>query len=96
MGVAGALALSAKSSYDGAPGCNATACTDESGFEARNSAHAQGNVATVVFIVGAAAVVGGGALWLTAPSSAGAANGGSASTLRFGLAPGAAFVDGKF
>jgi len=99
MGVASALALSAKSSYEGAPGCNATACTDESGFEARNSAHAQGNVATVVFIVGAAAVVGGGVLWLTAPSSASATsagNGGSAGTLRFGLAPGAAFVGGRF
>jgi len=96
MGVAGVLALAAKSSYDGAAGCSATACTDESGFEARNSARSQGNVATVVFFAGAAAVVGGGVLWLTAPSSTSAASRGSAATIRLGLAPGAAFVGATF
>jgi hypothetical protein len=95
MGVGGALALAAKSSYDGAQGCTDTACTSQDGFNARNSARSQGNVATVVFFVGAAAVIGGGVLWLTAPSSS-AASGRSAGTLRVGVAPGAAFVGGTF
>jgi hypothetical protein len=96
LGVGGVLALTAKSSYDGATGCSASACTDPSGFETRNSARTQGNVATVVLIAGAAAVIGGGVLWLTAPSSASGASGGSAGAVRFGVGPGTAFVSGKF
>ncbi len=95
MGVGGVLALAAKSSYDAAPGCTATACTDLSGSQDRSSAHQQGNVATVVFIVGAAAVVGGGVLWLTAPSSSSTGTA-AAGAFRIGVAPGMAVVGAMF
>jgi hypothetical protein len=66
MGVGGALALVAKSSFDGA-GCVGLEC-DKSGFETRSTSRGTGTLATVLFAVGAVALVGGGVLWLTAPS----------------------------
>jgi hypothetical protein len=70
MAVGGVLALSAKSAYDGVPAdqCDASGCT-EAGFNTRNDARDKAGMATIVFGVGAAALVGGGILWLTAPSS---------------------------
>ena len=70
MVAGGALALSAKSAYDGvAPqSCDATGC-DDAGFETRNQARDKAGVATIIFGAGAAALVGGGILFFTAPSS---------------------------
>jgi serine/threonine-protein kinase len=72
MAVGGVLALSAKSAYDGVPAdqCDATGCT-ETGFQTRTDARDKAGMATIVFGVGAAALVGGGILFLTAPSSSG-------------------------
>ena len=58
-----------------------SACGAE-GLSITDSARTQGTAATVVFVVGAAALVGGGVIWLTAPSSgsgdpAGQARGGA-------------------
>jgi serine/threonine-protein kinase len=47
--------------------CDGTACTSEGGVSAGNDAHKAGNVSTVAMIVGAAGLVGGVALWFTAP-----------------------------
>jgi hypothetical protein len=54
------------------------------GVTQRNDARSAGNIASVAFGVGAAALVGGGILWLTAPSGGATKSGGSA---RIGLAP---------
>ncbi len=75
MVAGGALALSAKSAYDGVSpqSCDVAGC-DDAGFQTRNDARDKAGVATIIFGVGAAALVGGGVLFLTAPSSAGSAS----------------------
>lgn len=74
LGVGSVLALGAKSKFDdSAPSCNGAGyCTPE-GTALRDSAQSKAMVATVVTGVGAAAVVTGVVLWLTAPSSHSAA-----------------------
>jgi hypothetical protein len=93
LALGGAFVLSAKSKYDdslnhcvsGSPNvCDAT------GVSQRDSARTSGNVATVAFAVGAAAVAAGAVLWFTAPSSH--------ASPRVGLVPtlGGALVRGEF
>jgi hypothetical protein len=67
MGVAGALGFSAKSQYDAATRETGPARQGDSA-----SAVSHGNVATIVFGVGAAVAAAGVVVWLTAPSKAGA------------------------
>jgi hypothetical protein len=43
-------------------------CASEAGVAAWNDAHSAGNISTVAFVVGGLGVVGGAALWFTAPS----------------------------
>ena len=47
--------------------CNGTICRDQQGVDSKISAIHAGNVSTVAFIVGAAGLAGGAALWFTAP-----------------------------
>ncbi len=74
VGVAGLVvgatfALRSTSKYDDSrPYCAGNACSP-AGLALRDDALAAGNVATVAVIVGAAALVAGGIVWLTAPSS---------------------------
>jgi len=86
-----AMALSAKSSYDGVPAdqCDPSGCNDV-GFDTRQNARDKAGVATIVFGIGAAAVVGGGVIWLTAPSSS---KTGSAS---LGIGPSGMSLRGSF
>ena len=67
--VVGAVeALSAKATYDdSSPHCNAANQCDDTGKQDRSSAISRANVATVAFGVGAAALVGGGLVYFTAP-----------------------------
>jgi hypothetical protein len=61
-----AFALLSKSKGDDAsPYCRDSACWDPRGVELKADAMAYGNVATVAFIAGASALVGGAVLWLT-------------------------------
>jgi hypothetical protein len=70
MGIGTLLALGAKSTFnDSDSHCTGKQC-DPEGVALRKTATGKGNVATAVFLVGTAALVGGGILWLTAPSSA--------------------------
>jgi hypothetical protein len=88
IGAGGYLALNAKSSYDSvASQCTARGCSQD-GFDVRNSARAQADVATVVMGIGAAAVVGGGLTWWLAP----AAHGGAQAV----IGPGSVGVVGVF
>jgi hypothetical protein len=64
----GVLGLLAKAKYNTADDCDDRGCGSRS-VEIRDSAFARGNVATIVFAIGAAATVGGAGLWLTAPSA---------------------------
>ena len=67
LGVGGYLALDAKSDYSAAKErCDGIWC-DPGPYEDVERAQKQGNVATVVMSVGAAAVVTGGVLWFVAP-----------------------------
>lgn len=94
LAVGTAFVLSAKSKYDtslndcvqGTPNvCNAA------GVSERNSARTSGDIASVAFGVGIAAVASGVVLWFTAPS-------GHSDTARVGLvpAPGGVLLRGEF
>jgi serine/threonine-protein kinase len=68
MGTGIVLGLLAKSRYtDSAGYCDASGGCDPPGLDIRESAVRRGNVATVVFGLGAAGTIGGAVLWLTAP-----------------------------
>ena len=67
IGVGAAFGLMAKSTYDKSqPHCTDNHC-DPSGHDYRQSAFGKALVSDVAFGVGAAALVGGAVLWLTAP-----------------------------
>jgi serine/threonine-protein kinase len=78
LGLSGLFAALAKGKYnDSLPNCsaaNANICT-QTGVDQRNDALSDGNVASVAFGVGVAALVGGVVLWLTAPSATSPASG---------------------
>jgi hypothetical protein len=72
LGTGTGLALSAKGKYNDSVRnhCergNPNLC-DPTGVSLRNDARSQGDAATLAFGIGAAALVAGGVLWLTAPS----------------------------
>ncbi|HEY4012147.1 MAG TPA: hypothetical protein VGM06_02315 [Polyangiaceae bacterium] len=67
LGVSGVFALLANSDHQAAlKNCVGTLCT-ASGFAKENDARSNGDASTVAFLVGAAALVTGGVLWLAAP-----------------------------
>lgn len=87
LGVGGAFAAIAKNRYnDSLPNCHPddpNVC-NSTGVTQRNNARDAGNVATVAASVGAAALVGGLVIWLTAPRVAPSQ---PSSALRVGVAP---------
>ncbi|MDP9150596.1 MAG: hypothetical protein M3O36_11740, partial [Myxococcota bacterium] len=97
LAVGTGLAVSAKRQYDDSLGnclpANRNVCSG-AGVSQRDGARNAGNAATFAFALGAAALVGGGALWLTAPRPFSVGNG----TARISLVPtiGGAFVMGSW
>jgi hypothetical protein len=73
MAAGGVLGLSAKAAYNDVPAeqCDANGACNDTGFQTRTDARDKANMATIVFGAGAAALVTGGILFLTAPSSSG-------------------------
>lgn len=70
LGVGGALAVSARSRFDDSASlCNEAGFCTPAGTAIRDSAQSKAVVASVITGVGAAALVTGVVLWLTAPSS---------------------------
>jgi len=68
LGIGGYLALHAKSEYDGvANECPARGCNQD-GYDVRNDARKQADVATALMVTGGVAVGGGLGLWLLGPS----------------------------
>jgi hypothetical protein len=102
-GVAGvaagvAIGVAARSQYESAGAeCSAAGC-DTPGKQTTDAARRLGNVATGVFIGGAALGAGGLALWLTAPSVAAPAcsPGSPCPSARLRVAPGWLFFEGPF
>jgi hypothetical protein len=93
MVAGGTIALVARSSYESAPGCSGSVCTTQPGLDARNSARATGDVATVVFVAGAAATAVGVVLWIIGRSTTDTA---ALSRWRVGMTPGGAVAEGSF
>jgi hypothetical protein len=83
------LALVAKSTYDGAAGCNAGTCATQDGVNTTDQARLFGNLATAGFLVGVAGVAAGAILWFSAPKTQPGAVG-----LRLGA--GTVRVEGEF
>lgn len=98
LGVGTALGFVAKSTFNASNEdghCDAEGFCDPTGLDLRDEAVTQGTVGTAVFIAGAALAVGGGILWLTAPSSApSGAKPGAAAPVRIGIGPGGLVVKG--
>jgi hypothetical protein len=90
LGIGTVFALGAKSRYDESAGeCNANVCTPQ-GVGIRDEARGKGNLATIFGGVGAAALVGGVVLYLTAPS-------GSVDSKTAVIAgPGSVWLSGRF
>jgi hypothetical protein len=92
LGTSAVFAVLAKNKYnDSLQGCptNPNVCS-QTGVSQRNDALTFGNVASVAFGVGAAALAGGAVLWFTAPSGARpspSSSASSASGARVGIAP---------
>ena len=81
------VGLMARSSYQAADGdCPGNVC-NQAGFDRRNRARTQGDVATVIFAVGAAAMTAGTVVWLTAPSVAATKKDARAKRAQLGLSP---------
>jgi hypothetical protein len=75
------FALSAKSKYnDSLANCSTTNVDScgQTGFDTRNTARTDGNIASVAFAVGGVALATGIVLWVTAPSSHASEQGGVA------------------
>lgn len=91
VGIGAVFGLSASSQWSDAKSkCSAYpyGCSQES-LDEHSSAQSKASLATVLFIVGGAAIAGGTVLWLTAGS-------GQEKTVAVGVGPGAAFVRGSF
>ena len=91
LGIGAVFGLGASSKWSDAKSkCSAYpyGCSQES-LDDRSSAESKASVATVLFIVGGAAVAGGAVLWLTAGHS-------QEKNVALGVGPGAAFVRGSF
>jgi hypothetical protein len=80
LGVGTVFAISAKNKYNDSiangqcPNPNDLNVCNATGVAERNDARSAGNIATVAFGVGAAALVAGGVLWFTAPHGSRPAN----------------------
>lgn len=97
IGIGTVLALSAKSTFNDADAeCNADGfCTPE-GVALRDDAVGRGNVATVVFGIGSAALIGGAVLWLTAPRKDDAAARAPAARMQLGVGAGQLRIRGTW
>ncbi|MBW2524874.1 MAG: hypothetical protein JRI23_11890 [Deltaproteobacteria bacterium] len=97
------IGVAAKPRYDESNDyCQDDVC-DQEGLDIRDSVRTQGNIATAVFVIGAAALVGGVVLWLTAPPGGGdeadvaqGDGGPSPVDVSLGLTPGGLLVQGTF
>lgn len=101
MGAGVIIGVAAKPRYDESnEHCQDDLC-DQEGIDIRDSVRTQGNVATAVFVIGAAALVGGTVLWLTAPSEDEPQELASSAAVRpvslqVGVAPGSLVLRGTF
>jgi serine/threonine-protein kinase len=95
LGASGVFAVLAKNTYSDSLGnCqpNNPGLCNSTGVSQRNDARTDGNIASVAFGVGAAALVGGVIVWLTAPRASSA----SAASLVVAPTLGGAVVQGAF
>ncbi len=91
VGVGSVFGLISKSKHDdAAQHCNGSICRDQQGIDFKTSAIHAGNVSTVAFVVGAAGLAGGAALWFTAPHQR------EVSGTSLGLVPGGVLLKGNW
>ena len=100
MGVGTVLAFTAKSTFNESNEggrCDADGRCNAEGLGLRDDAVSRGNVATVVFVAGAAVAIGGAVLWLSAPtSSQRSLTGPTPARLAVGVGPGSVTLRGAF
>ena len=86
LGVGIVYGLSARSKRDTASAaCPGTSCLTMGGADLWNQAASAGNVSTAAFILGAVGLVGGAALWFTAPHGSGESGEKTAAQVGLGL-----------
>ena len=84
----GVEALSKNNDSNANGNCTGNLC-NQTGFDTRSTARSDGDISTVLIGVGAAAVIGGGILWFTAPK-------GRASHMGLTVGPGSVHLQGTF
>ncbi len=97
MGVGGFFGIRALSKHSSAKsaGCDGNVCPDGSSANEYNDARSAGNVATVLFAVGAGVLVAGAVVYFTTPHH-GDTTTASSSSLALGIGPTGAFVKGRW
>jgi hypothetical protein len=89
VGVGTIFGLQSMSKHNQASDECPAACADQAGVEHWDQARASGNVSTIGFVVGAAGLIGGTVLWLTAKPS-------DKASLRAGVGPGSLQLEGSW
>lgn len=96
-GVATYVTFSAKSKLSDADAyCNGNACWDQKGVDLHHDAVSQGKVATVIGGIGAAALIGGLVLYLTAPSARSPATRAQSASPALAFGPSGVFLKGAW
>ncbi|MEO8903020.1 MAG: hypothetical protein ABI488_13220 [Polyangiaceae bacterium] len=90
VGLGAAFGLSSKSKHDqAAKDCNGPACPNKGALSGANAAQTDGNISTVMMIVGGVGLAAGVTLWLSAPKE-------STASAQVGLGLGTLQVKGVF
>jgi hypothetical protein len=91
VGIGSVFGLISKSKHDdAAQHCNGSICRDQQGIDFKTSAIHAGNISTAAFVVGAAGLAGGAALWFTAPHPK------EVTGASLGLVPGGVLLKGNW
>lgn len=97
LGVGGFFGIRALSKHSSAKsaGCDGNVCPNTSSANEYNDARSAGNVATVLFVTGAAVLAAGAVVYFTAPSH-GDSTSATPSSVAIGVGPAFAFVKGRW
>ncbi len=92
VGLGAAFGLASKRKHDQATGyCVGSSCNDTRGVTDENAARSDGNISTVMMIVGGVGLAAGATLWFTAPKASS-----DAPPAQVGLGFGTVQVKGAF
>jgi hypothetical protein len=93
-GVGGWMMAAAKAQYDNVAGCSGTVCNNQAAIDTRNTARANGDIASFLMLGGGGLVLTGGIIWLVAPRAPSSPPKTGAMQMR--VTPGGLAAEGSF